>query len=357
MKTIIFLSLFLVFVSIGCDKNNKTDKQQQSKYPLVQYDIISEWNDEDNIDSPALWISDDGNQALVIATSKERHNLFVYDANNLKLLKQIGKQGGGQLEFDRPNGIWVLDNYLFVCERDNHRVQVISLPDFSFVGFVGDNSLIRPYGLSVTKNNDFYNLFVTDNFEVENQTYPPYNMLNQRVQHYQFKIQNNSLVDINLENSFGDTLGRGQLMIVESIYADPQYNRLLIAEEDKNQNVVKIFDMKGRFLQQEIGEDLIQYQAEGIMMYDCGNGNGFYFLTDQDYYKTNNNTFHIYSRKDLKYIGSFISDKIQNTDGIWVTNRKFGNFDNGALIAVNDDGGVAIIDIRKIFNTLKIDCK
>jgi 3-phytase len=354
--------LFLFFTALaisffGCQKNDSTQSITKSKYPLIQYDVISEWNDDHNIDSPALWMSPDGSNSFIIATSKAKHNLFVYNATDLKLLKQVGKKGKGPLEFERPNGVWVLDNYLFVCERDNHRIQVISLPDFTFVGFVGENQLIRPYGLSVVNKNDYYSIFITDQFEVENHIYPPYYMLNQRVQHFDIKIQNNTIIEQNLENSFGDTLGQGQLIIVESIFADPEHNRLLIADEDKNQNVVKIYDMTGNYLQQTLGGDLIQYQAEGIMMYDCVRGEGYYFLTDQDFYKTNNNTFHVYNRRDLKYVGSFISDKIQNTDGIWITNQKLGMFEQGVLIAVNDDGGVGIIDIKKIFKALNIECK
>ena len=357
MKKFTFSLILFVIFFYCCNNKNNNENSIDKKYPLVEYDLISEWNDDDNIDSPTLWISQDGSNSLIIATSKARHNLFVYNTSDLKLLKQIGKKGKDRLEFDRPNGIWVLDNYLFVCERDNHRIQVISLPDFNFIGFVGENLLIRPYGLSVINSNDYYDIYVTDQFEVENHIYPPYYMLNQRVHHFKIKIEQNSIVEQNLENSFGDTLGKGQLIIVESIFADKEHNRLLIAEEDKNQNAVKIYDLNGNYLQQNLGEDLIQYQAEGIMLYDCGRGEGYYFLTDQDFYKTNNNTFHIYNRRDLKYVGSFISNNIQNTDGIWITNRKFSKFDKGALIAVNDDGGVGIIDIKKIFKALNIECK
>ncbi len=357
MQRIILLTIIISIFAVSCSKIEKVESEKESKYPLVHYDLISEWNDDDNIDSPALWISSDGSQSLIIATSKAKHNLFVYNTSDLKLLKQVGKQGKGQVEFDRPNGIWVINDYLFVCERDNHRIQVLTLPDFNFVGFVGESQLIRPYGLSVLKTNNSYSVYVTDQFEVDNHIYPPYPMLNQRVKLFSFEIQNNTVSQQSLVKSIGDTTGKGQLVIVESIFADPAYNRLLIAEEDKNQNLVKVYDMDGNFTKQELGDDLIEYQAEGIMLYDCGNGEGYYFLTDQDYYKTNNNTFHIYNRKDLKYVGSFISDKIQNTDGIWVTNQKFGKFDKGALIAVNDDGGVGIIDIKKIFQALKIECK
>lgn len=354
------LAITLVLISCSTKEKETADSRSNSEstdiYPRIEYDLLSHWDDKDNIDSPTFWQSADGKEAFVIATSKERHNLFVYDANNLKLVKQVGRQGKGEVEFDRPNGIWIDKDYLFVCERDNHRIQVLKLPEFSFIGFIGEKELKRPYGLTLYQTKDgHYQLFVTDQYESETEVYLPASSLNERVKEFSFNIIDGK-INYNLVKSFGETTGKGVLWIVESIFADTTYNRLLIAEEDKNQNIVKVYDMNGKYIGVDLGDDLIEYQAEGIMMYDCGNGEGYYFLTDQDYYTLNNNTFHIFNRKDMKYIGSFISDKINNTDGIWMTNQKFGKFNNGALIAVNDDGGVGIIDINKIFTKLNIKC-
>lgn len=343
--------IFLLFMLIACVNINA-----EGDYKTIDEEYITYWNENDNIDSPAFWQSKDGKQNIIIATSKNKHNLFIYDAINGQIINKIGKEGYLKGEFLRPNGIWVIDDYLFVCERDNHRIQVLSLPNFESIGFLGDNILKRPYGLSIYKQNNEFIMFVTDQYENEDGSYNELKTLNERVKKFSFTI-NNNVIKWNHLKSFGDTQGRGILFIVESIYADPINNNVLIAEEDKNQNIHKIYDLEGKFKNLEIGDDLFNYQAEGIALYDCGNGNGYWFCMDQDYYLTKKNTVHIFDRKTLKYITSFITGKTENTDGVWLTQTPFGNFKKGAFFAVHNDGGVGVFDLEKIMNELNLECK
>lgn len=315
----------------------------------------TDWNIDDNIDSPAFWQSSDKKQNLLIATSKNKHSLFIYDAENGKFIREFGKKGNKEGDFKRPNGIWVIDNLLLICERDNHRIQIFSLPDFIFLGFIGENELKKPYGLTVYKSNTEYIMYVTDQYEEADGTYPQFDKLNERVKKYSFTVNDNKIKSKHIK-SFGDTKGKGRLMIVESIYADPINNNLVIAEEDKNQNVSKIYDLDGNFKQIIIGDDIYKYQAEGIALLDCGNGEGYWFCTDQDFYLTNHNSIHIFDRKTLKFVGSFITGKTDNTDGIWITQQDFGKFKRGALFAVNNDGGVSAFDIEEIIKIMKLKC-
>src|SRR3546814_3015825 len=85
---------------------------------------------DDNIDSPAAWAAPDG-RVLVIATAKATDRLVVYDGATGETLRHVGRSGAGEGEFDRPNGVAVVDELLFVVERDNRRVQVLRLPGFS----------------------------------------------------------------------------------------------------------------------------------------------------------------------------------------------------------------------------------
>src|SRR3546814_3545447 len=80
---------------------------------------------DDNIDSPAAWAAPDG-RVLVIATAKATDRLVVYDGATGETLRHVGRSGAGEGEFDRPNGVAVVDELLFVVERDNRRVQVRS---------------------------------------------------------------------------------------------------------------------------------------------------------------------------------------------------------------------------------------
>jgi len=327
-----------------------------SDYKTINEEYITYWNDDDNIDSPAFWQSKDGRQNIIIATSKNKHCLFIYDAITGQIIQKVGKRGSEKGEFNRPNGIWIIDDLLFICERDNHRVQVLTLPNFKSIGFIGENTLKRPYGLSIYKQNSEFILFVTDQYENEDGSYSELSTLNERVKKYSCRLNNNSFESKHLK-SFGDTQGRGILFIVESIYADNVNDNIIIAEEDKNQNIHKVYDLEGNFKNIEIGDDLFEYQAEGIALYDCGNGTGYWFCMDQDYYLTKRNTVHIFDRKSLKYIISFITGKTENTDGIWLTQIPFGNFKKGAFFAIHNDGGVGVFDLEKIITELSLECK
>ncbi|NHN20667.1 phytase, partial [Bacillus amyloliquefaciens] len=83
-----------------------------------------------NIDSPAAWRAPDG-RLWLIAPAKATDKLVVYDGSTGQPLRDVGSSGTAPGQFDRPNGIAVLDDLLWIVERDNHRVQVLSLPDFA----------------------------------------------------------------------------------------------------------------------------------------------------------------------------------------------------------------------------------
>lgn len=92
--------------------------------------FLSPMTPADNIDSPAAWRAPDG-ALWLIATAKATDKLVVYDGSTGQHLRDVGSSGTAPGQFDRPNGIAVTDDLLWIVERDNHRVQVLSLPDFA----------------------------------------------------------------------------------------------------------------------------------------------------------------------------------------------------------------------------------
>ena len=75
--------------------------------------------------------------------------------------------------FDRPNGVAVVDDLVFVVERDNGRVQVLRLPGMESVATFGDDVLVRPYGITLFAAGNHltadsagaaYRVFVTDDY-------------------------------------------------------------------------------------------------------------------------------------------------------------------------------------------------
>ena len=65
---------------------------------------------EDNIDSVASWTAPDG-QILLLATAKSTHRLVVYDGDTGEFVRHVGERGTGEGQFDRPNGIAIVDDW------------------------------------------------------------------------------------------------------------------------------------------------------------------------------------------------------------------------------------------------------
>ena len=147
----------------------------------------------DNIDSPASWTAPDGKQWL-IATAKTTDKLVVYDGQTGAHLRDVGSQGTAPGQFDRPNGIAVIDDLVLVVERDNHRVQVLHLPDFTPLGVFAAADLRKPYGLWVNKQREGYDVYVTDSYDAGedaqgNDVLPPLAELDKRVRRYALTLK------------------------------------------------------------------------------------------------------------------------------------------------------------------------
>lgn len=355
MTRIIALLFSLTFIfSISCSQKEEAqdtqEKPQEQSEKLAEV-YLTEYVESDNIDSPAFYKGPNGENWL-IATGKESHDLAVYDAATGKTIKRLASPGSKKNQLQRPNGIWIIDNLLFVVERDNKRVQAFLMPEFKHLGYIGADDLIKPYGLSVHKDGENYIMYVTDNYETADEQIPPTNELDKRVKMYEISIDGENL-NSKLIKAFGETEGDGILQVVESIYADPENGNLFISEENEENTYILIYSLDGKYKNKIIGKDLFKYQCEGIAIYDCGNGEGFIFITDQH---EGDNTFHLFDRKTFEHIGYFKPKTTQNTDGIWLTQEKIGDYDKGLFFAVNNDGGVGAFDLNDIFNKLNINC-
>jgi 3-phytase len=305
----------------------------------------------DNIDSPAVWHGPNGEHWL-LATAKEGDVIVVNDAATGALIRRVGGAGTAAGQLERPNGIAVLDSLLFVVERDNRRLQVLSLPDFRSLGTYGSDVLKYPYGITAHKDGDAYRLYVTDNYELPGEQIPPDSLLGERVHRFDVQLSGNGL-DVRHAGSFGDTSGRGILRIVESLYADPAHDRLLIAEEEEPRSHIKVYDLSGRYTGHEIDSTYYPHQAEGIALYTCSNRDGFWVTTDQG---EDVNQFHVFDRGSLAHVGSFEIEGVLNTDGIALTQQSFGPFKGGVFYAVHDDGNVAAATWQDIAQSLNLTC-
>ncbi|MBK8946114.1 MAG: hypothetical protein IPM32_12700 [Ignavibacteriae bacterium] len=340
------LYIILIPISFLSCTNKKTNEVKIEKEFKINESFQTSANELDNVDSPTFYKLND-TTIWLITTAKSTDRLLVHDASNGKFIKYVGTKGNGQLQFLRPNGIFVIDSLLFIVERDNARIQVLQLPQFEFVTFVGNGNLIKPYGIFVYYENESYNIYVTDNYETADEQIPIDSELGNRIHFYKLQFDKDE-AKTELIKKFGETNSNGVLRIVESINGDLENNNLLIAEEKEDETCIKVYNFNGDFKNKVVGLKLFKSQVEGIALYKKNN-NGFWIVTDQD---SSANIFHLFERKTFNHIGYFKSDNTKNTDGIWLTQESYTNFPQGAFFAVNNDKNISGFNLKDILDKL-----
>lgn len=307
-----------------------------------------------DIDSPAVWHGP-GGQHWLLVTAKVGDVIRVHDATTGEHLRDVGGSGAGPGQFERPNGVAVMDDLLFVVERDNRRVQVLALPDFRSLGFYGGAELVKPYGIAIQRKEPAkYITWITDSYELVEDSVPPDSALGRRVREYDVTVAAGR-ASATLMRTFGDTMGYGRLKVVESIQVDPANGRLLIAEELEGESQLKAYTLDGRFTGDTVAAQFFPNQAEGIVLYTCADTAGYWVATDQGKVR---NTFHVFDRMTLEHLASFHGAGVLNTDGIALTQVPMPGFAAGGFYAVHDDGNVAGFSWEAIARAtgLRADC-
>ena len=357
MNDFIALSVILLFVLAGCLPENASSESESArlaKQTVMVKEVFFTLRDTlDNVDSPAVWHGNEDEHWL-LATAKETDLLLVFDAGSGERVKRVGGSGPAAGQFDRPNGIAVIDDIVIVVERDNHRLQVLSLPEFEPLGMIGEAELIRPYGLTAVETSPTnYTVYVTDNYETPDEQVPADSLLDERVKEFHFSISNGHF-KAEYIGAFGEVQGDGILHVVESLFADPVHDRLLIAEEIEERSSLIGYNLDGKFNGEVIDETYFPNQAEGIALFSCPDDTGYWIATDQ---ADDQSTFHVFDRKSLAHLGSFQGEETKNTDGIALTQQAFASFQAGAFFAVHDDGNVAAFSWGQIAAQLGIKAK
>lgn len=314
----------------------------------------------ENVDSIGFWQDSESGMQWIIVTAKSSHSLLVHDAENGDLVRRVGGQGPFDGQFDRPNGVKVWGDFVFVVERDNRRVQVLSLPDFHPVASFGSEELIKPYGLAITAlpadpaepGVQLLHVYVTDNYEYADGALtadgdiPPDSLLGERVKVYRVEVEGPA-VEGEFAYSFGDTRGPGILRVVESIWLDPEHNRALICEEfmgvDGQQ--VLVYDLQGNFTGETIASHHFAGQPEGIALYEDGPQDGFWIITDQG---KSQNHFVLFDRRSLAPLARVTGLRTLNTDGIFLVSAPVGRYAGGLFYAVDNDARVSAFDFAEL---------
>ena len=346
----------LVLLSVllcGCSASDSTaDAADSVSVAVVEESFVTRRHTLAIMDSPAIWAGHTG-ETWIVATGKLTSRLYVSDAATGAPVRTIGRRGSGLGEFRRPNGIAVSGDLLMVVERDNHRVQVLRLPDAKPVASFGEATLSRPYGIAVdNRGNGDLSVFVTDNYEAKNGRALADRDLGERVKRYRVAASNQGLV-VTYLGAFGDTAGAGRLLGVESLAVDRDAGILLIADELAVD--VKVYRTDGSFTGQVLWGDVIRHEPEGIALYACGPTEGYWIVTDQHPVE---NRFLVFHRETFALVGVFTGAAVRNTDGIALVQRPVGSMSAGALYAAHKDRSIAAISWSRIAAALGLrsDC-
>ncbi|WP_447730059.1 phytase [Pseudoxanthomonas suwonensis] len=310
---------------------------------------------EDNIDSPASWLQD--GRLMLVATAKQSDRLVVYDGRTGERLREVGAPGDGPGQLRRPNGVATVDDrYAFVVERDNHRVQMFALPGFEpLLGF-GADELVQPYGLWVRRAGEGYEVLVSDAYMAGEDAagediVPPLEQLDRRFRRF-IVVPAGDGWRARATGAFGDTSAAGAIRVPESLFGDPDNDRLLVAEEDVPTGTrLREYDLQGRYRGRDVGASQYRAQAEGIALLRCADGSGWWVGSDQFADRT---VFHLFDRRSLAHAGSFAGEVTGLTDGIWLDERGDARFPQGVLYASHLDQAVAAFDWRDIAAALSL---
>lgn len=310
----------------------------------------------DNIDSPALWVDGKG-RSVLLATGKASGRLMAYDGETGAADGSRGTPGAGAGQFDRPNGIFVVDDLVLVVERDNHRVQVLRLPGFEPLGWFGEVELRKPYGLWLRRTSaNRYEVLVSDAYMAGEDAageaiVPALSALGERIKRYSLDT-GSGRVEAKLLGMVGDTSIQGAIRIPESLWGDVEQGRLLVSEEDiATGTALREYGIDGQFRGRTLGVGLFKAQAEGIALWSCPDGSGYWLATDQ--FK-DRSLFHVFDRQTLAHVGAFAGNTVANTDGIWLHAGATARFPNGVFYAVHDDQAVGAFDWRDITEALSL---
>ncbi len=327
------------------------------EFSLVTERFVSASIAQDMVDSVASWDAPDGTRWALV-TAKQSDQLLVFDGSTGELLNRVGSSGSGPGQFNYPNGIFVIDDLVWVVERDNRRVQLLRLPDFEPLGSFGASELRAPYGLWLRKDGEQFDLYVSDAFMLppNHQTVPTLAELAQRFKRYRVSLADANL-RVHLVGPFGATDPAGAIRIAESLWGDPGYDRLLIAEEHQpTGTVLRLYDLQGQYRGRDVGAGKYRAEAEGIALWHCPDGSGYWIGVDQF---SDRSVFHLFDRKLLEHRGSFAGEYTANTDGIWLVQTPNETFPAGVLYAIHDDQALAAFDWRDIAAALglRVGCE
>ena len=143
-----------------------------------------------------------------VLISQGNHHILVYQLDG-KFVSRIGNRGSGDLQFEYPFGLTTDESNddIYICDRNNNRIQIIS-QNFQYKSQFGKDLLHIPLVIKIYKDN----IFIID------ESNPCLHIFNK---------------DLELQKSV-ITRGRGQQVIFPYFFFIDKFGNILISDYDSN---------------------------------------------------------------------------------------------------------------------------
>lgn len=259
---------------------------QAQRVPVVQELTHS----GDNYDDPCFWqhpFMEDRARAFI--TSKDDKLVDAFDL-------ATGEHRGSATGFREMANNCAVDtkrHELVTTDPLAEEILVHSLPELTLLRRITDPLFREPSGICVSEGNvpwgpSFY--FVTD------------------------ESRDEVLV---ISSETGSVLYSFDYLLdeAEGIICDDYHDRVVVCDDRSDDRGCRAFSYAGDPIGEEFGIAETGSDAEGVALYDCGQGTGYIIVSDQK-----NDEFEIFDRNSFSHLCSFSmhsgSDRTNDTDGI-----------------------------------------
>ena len=284
-----------------------------------------------NINKLKWWYNKYSKEYWLFVLSNDSNKIFILNALSGKYIKSLGAYGDKVGEFDKPIDMVIYDDYLMVLEKDNHRVQVFSLPELIYIGFIGEIELSNPQCIESVKlkknDKEFCCLYIGDNLD---------NKPSRRKCYFRFIFEINKMGIYDIETLKIEPDNKGELGLIESIKFDSVNDNLFIV--DKLAKDIKIFNFENNY-KETILKDGFKGEPGDIDLVKDTN-RGMLFVGD---FSRLDNFFHIYSR-DLNHIMTLSSELVLKNNCFCIINHNH----NKILYTADEDDCVLAYRIYEI---------
>ncbi|MBT4880019.1 MAG: phytase [Alphaproteobacteria bacterium] len=300
-------------------------------------------------DDPAIWIDrENPEKSLIIADDKEVNGaLYAWDLSGAEVYKTetLNRPTNVDVRYDIDvNG--QKEDIVACAIRGTNEIKVFKmdpknkvLVDITAPGGISTGFPVDTYGFTLYKRSSDGTLFGFVSSKNKD-----------HIHQIRLHGDGNGRVAGEFVRQFGEP---DMVRYVEGMVADDEKDFLYAADERRGILKYKadpaLYEHKVKNV--FATKDGIHRDREGIALYKCPNGDGYFLLSDQA-----GDSLKVYERQGKnKFIGTLMTKGSTETDGIEVTSHSLGSkFPEGIIVAHNDGNKNFVIydwrDVRKALN-------